>query len=183
MNSKAFYSFVLVLAFAFFLFSFLSNSAVLQKKLDDSLRISLALEKSSLERSMLEQNSDFLIEKTIESMALKKQLTSLEINLAVNSALLDYFQSLRDFSFFEAEFPFLNNYSKLSTVAAVPLIALSDEFKVNVVKLGGHLFLVDVSYAGGFSGKKLVFAVFNSPDISQFFLIPFGYSVRKLVVS
>ena len=183
MNSKAFFSFILVLAFIFFLLSFLSSSSYLQKKLDGSLRLSLELDKSSFERSMIEQNTDFLIEKTIENMVLKKKVTSLEIHSAVNSILLDYFQSVRAFSFFEADFPFLNDYAKLSTAGAVPLIALSDEFKVNVVKLGERLFLVDLSYAGGSSGKMLVFAVFNSPDINQFFLFPFSYSVRKLVVS
>ena len=183
MNSKAFFTFILVIAFAFFLLFFLSASLAMQKNSGNALRLSLMLEKSSLERFVLEQNTDFLIEKTIESQALKKQLTSEQVKLAINSSLSNYFQSNDGFSFFETEFPFLNNYSKLSTANAVPLLALSDEFKVNVVRLEKHLFLVEASYAGSISGKKLVFGAFNSADINQFFLIPFGYSVRKLVVS
>lgn len=186
MNANAFFSSILVFSFSFFLLSFLSSNTGLQNKLNSSIQSCLELEKSSFERSILEQETDIIVEKIIERQALARQLSSLEVSSAVNHSLTEYFKhsaARNNFLFFEKEFEFGNNYSKLSENPAIPFFALTDEFKANVVRLQEHLFLVEVSYAGGASGKKLVFALTGYGSQKQFFLVPFNYSVKKLVVS
>ena len=185
MNSKGLFSFVLVFAFCFFLLAFLSFNAFSQSKLSDSFNTALMLEKSNFERSIIEQNTDFLIERTIELQALKKQVSSGQILAAINSSLTAYFQKINSsgsFSFFTAEFPF-QKYSQILEIPAIPFHSFTDEFKVNAVKLEKNLYLVDAGYAGGLFGNRLVFALSNSKAEKQFFLIPFKYNIRKLVVS
>ncbi|MDO8648062.1 MAG: hypothetical protein Q7R70_06660 [Candidatus Diapherotrites archaeon] len=182
MNSKAFFTFVLVLAFAFFLLSFNSQNLKFQKNFDSALNSAIALEIASAKRSVAESNTGFLIEKTIERQVFLKQDSPMQITSAINSGLSGYFQQLRleGFSFYSTEF-YLPGYSKLSSQFAIPFLQFSDEFKANVVKLK-ELTLVEVSFTGGLSGKRLVFAKISPAD-SVYFIIPFNYSIKKAVVS
>ena len=185
MNSRAFFSSLLSIAFAFFLLSFLAFSTASLLSLNTVLNASLELEKASMQRSIAEQNTDFLISRTIELQALEKQLSSHKLSAAIHSNLASYFarlESLEGFSFFQTEYYF-PDYSRLSQSQAIPFFSFSDEFKVNVVRLGKHLSLVTASYSGGRSGKSLVFAKISPRTQELFFLVPFGYTVKKLVVS
>ena len=182
MNSNAFFSFVLVFAFGFFLLSFNSQQLKTQSTLDSALNSALSLEISSFKRAVAENSTDFLVEKTIENKVFLHQDSSKEIVSAVNSALSEYYLSLKPegFSFLQKEYYF-PNYSMLSEENSLPFFAFTNEFKANVVKYR-HLTLVEVFYTGGSFGKTLVFARIFPTD-SAYFLLPFNYAVRKLVVS
>jgi len=184
MNSKAFFSSIFLVAFCAFLLRLSSLSAFGASALDSSLNSAIALELSSLERFSLEQNTDFLIGQTIEQQALKKQLSPVQIIQAVNSNLSAHYSSLssRGTVFRKTEFEF-KDYLLLSGGNSIPFSHFNGEFSANSVRLSKGLYLVEVSYSGGLSGKTLAFSGLGPELQENYFLIPFNYTIRRLVVS
>ncbi|MBN1940828.1 MAG: hypothetical protein JW772_01455 [Candidatus Diapherotrites archaeon] len=91
MNKKGVFCFLIVLCFA------LAQASVREQAIQDysetekALEIAFELEKLDLERTILEQNTDVLIGKTLEK-ELKSGITEPEkIKRSINSALAEFF--------------------------------------------------------------------------------------------
>lgn len=183
-NSKAFFSCILLVAFCAFTLRLSEASFFSASVLEPSLNSAIALELACLERFSLESNTDFVVKKTIEQQALKKQLSSEQVVNAVNANLSEYYHSLSSsgLEFRSKDFE-LWDYLLFSDSNSSEFQGFAQEFKANSVKLSQGLYLVEVSYTGGFFGKRIVFARL-SPSLQEgYFLIPFGYSTKMLVVS
>lgn len=153
-------------------------------KVSNSVLYSMEVEKANYVRTEVEQNSDFLIEKTIER---SNSSEGFSVKKEVENALYGYFSSVQ--SFYDSprvEFFFANSNPKNRNLLAFTngkkfSKNFEDRFKT-IVFSEKDFKVVEVKYSGGIFKDKQLYALISSSYQKTIFLFPVGYSVKKVVV-
>jgi hypothetical protein len=168
--------------FCFFLVMLFTSSFILLRAGGEREKNTLAfeIEKTSFERAMLEQNTDFLIRKSIENEIAFGLLNPLEIKKNVCKKLFDFFkenegenQGIKKSFYFQDKSRLIKNRLSL------------EELEMNsiaVVVAKKKIVFAEFYYTGGLLKNNFLTADIESQGIIQKFMVPPEYSVRTVGV-
>ncbi|MEW6294804.1 MAG: hypothetical protein AB1467_00730 [Candidatus Diapherotrites archaeon] len=168
LNSKGLFSFLLVIAFAFTYFALIEGQQEFEEKLWETKTGLLAAEKASFLRALLEENTDFLIEKTIKDEVKKKNINPLLLKEKINLNLSSFYSEIEE------------NYSGNPEIK-FNYVSLNEKSNVLVVGMGKGVFLVDYGFHGGVLKDSMPSAQISFPEFESFFQIPVDYSKKVIV--
>jgi len=169
LNSKGLFSFLLVAVFAFIYFALIEGQQEFAEKLDETKTELLAAEKANFYRTLLEENTDFLIEKTIRDEVSKKNINPVLLKEKINGNLNSFYAEIEE------------NYSGTPKIK-FNSVSLNEKSNVLVVGMGEGVFLVDYSFHGGVLKDSVLSAQISFPKFESFFQIPIDYSKKVIAV-
>jgi hypothetical protein len=190
LNSKGLLNFLLVLLFVSLLFSFFSLDGFSQKKLGKNLQLLLEAEQASFFRTLLEENTDTLVEETIKFEVLKGNTAPRKLKKKIVQNLLTFFSKTEkefkenpEIVFFTARISSENyeEFSKTELTEKDIGLLLKKNSKVNVIKLK-NAYLVEFVFTGGKNKKEVITARISFENMNSYFFIPAGFSKKVLVV-
>jgi hypothetical protein len=166
-KGRGFFCFLVLLAFSL-LFLALSEQDRAIEGLSASTAMAIEAEKVNFVRTLLEENSDFIIRETMESELQECPPSPQKVKEKINRALLNYFEEMEkccggisvDFSAGKGGLGmgFLNRNSAL------------------IVKRSGNTCTMRYSFHGGIARSEFVSATISGKNFSQPFIIPAGYA-------
>jgi len=175
MNGNGFLCFLFVLLFASMQLGMQKGHAGLGE-LNESMALAFEAEKANFLRTVLEENTDFIVASVLEKEALGCRAEPGEIKESVNAALLEFFENAEEVHAGMLEFR-AGNGEKLG-------IGFMQGNSSVVVKRIKGICSISYSFHGGLMRNNRVEAEIGGKMFSQGFAIPAGYShiVRGVVV-
>ncbi|MDO8537368.1 MAG: hypothetical protein Q7S21_00625 [archaeon] len=189
MHSKALFSFVFIALFVLMQLELQTINAEKTKKLSNSVNQSIEAEKLNLIQSLIEENSDKIIEEKLQEALLLQQSDNEIIKLEANSELFAFFSELEKqyssnpkIEFFFTEIN-SNNYETLfeSLGEKLSLQKLNESSKVNVLNAYGKSIAAEYHFTGGMQKNKTIVGIISSENAKQLFVIPRDYTISKSV--
>ena len=189
MHSKALFSFVFIGLLVLMQLELQEINANKNKKIQETINQSIEAEKLNLMQTMIEENTDHIIEQKLEEALLLQQSNNEIINLETDTELFAFFSSLEE-KFKEKpkiEFFFTklnsNNYEKLLEIKGekLSLQKLKELSKVNVLNAYGKTIAAEYHFTGGIQKNQIVFAKISTNNAKQLFVIPINYTISKSV--
>ncbi len=166
---------------------FLSASLALSKSLLDaksgmleSRNLLLEMENANLARSLMEENLDLLVEKTLRKEMAAGNRNPDKLKKLLDKKIEGYLKEVQEFYGNEFETGFGVEFLGYPFPKSVSQ-ALKENSKVHVVSLKNFHF-GEFNYTGGASKSETISAEILGKKNSTKFLIPAGYSARVLVV-
>ncbi len=163
-NERGFLCFLIVLAFSSLWLSLSRQDRALEE-LSDAMAIAIEAEKVNFVRSLLEENSDFIVRKVLEEEAASCKEPPNEIKEKINGVLLQYFEEVEklpgeiSIRFSQGkDVGFMNRNSSL------------------IVKNLKGICTIKYSFHGGIMRNEFIMADISGKRFSQEFVLPAGYS-------
>ena len=181
---RGFFSFLLVLGFLSVLLVLQGYSAMLYQASSLSLQVMLELEHASFQRTLLEQGTDFMVERGIQLESVKQNFNPELVNHAILSRLFAYYASQSESSpgslvrFGEARG--VLDYASLQSVHVQPFQSVHESFKTLVVPLG-EAYAVTFSNTGGLLNDTILVGFLETEYQESFFAIPVDFSMTVVV--
>ena len=184
------YSFVLVFVFMVCALLIASTQGRARESLSSGTLTAMEIEKASFKRFELEENTDALIEETIDSAIMTGNHDGFIVNKKIASALLHYYREMEgkkglgmETRFFEIKTKCLSKNFTPTTCNLKALKAVDKYCKTIVVNLKEHVFLVRFEFTGGILKDNAVLGRIKTPNSEQYFLLLPGYSLERVVVA
>lgn len=191
MHSKAMFSFVFIGLLVLMQLELHEINANKNKKIQESVNESIEAQKLNLLQTMIETNSDHIIEQKLQESLLLQQSNNEIIKIETNAELFAFFFLLEEkfkenpkIEFFYSELN-SNNYEKLLEEQGekLSLQKLNELSKVNVLNAYGKTIAAEYHFTGGMQKNKTIFAVISSKTAKQLFVIPRDYTISKSVAA
>lgn len=184
MNSKGFFSLLLLFAFVILLARVQEDINFQKQEILKAKAVMLQAEKANYLKTELEQNTDFIIEKTIERELKNGKSNPAELQARIVASLELFFKQMENeregLTFYHSS-SFLG-FKKIGKGKKEKFSGFGDWFKTIIVNVKENAFLVEFEFTGGILKDNLVFAMLESKNQKQAFAIPTGYKIVKLVV-
>ncbi len=154
---------------------------------DAALEQAIEAEQANFERALLEQNSDRIVEKTLETELQKGELDPTKINEAIARNLMNFFEKteleLEGIRFYWVETT-PESYNRILELEPHEL----DEGKIEeitktIVVKKGPLVVGETVFTGGTNQNQAIVARIENPEWKDFFLVPIGYSICVEVIA
>ena len=181
MKNLGILSFTLILLFLPTYFSAIEIHSMHLQKIQESQIIAIELEKAALQRKELEENTDFLIQITLQECLQKRELNPNKIKQEIIQELKQFFEkqekihpSNPKIEFFEGKILEKNYYSIKKTSKALAFEKIISVFSVD---LGFGKSIVTAIFHGGIEKNKVVFAEIIFPYTKTLFVLPIEYTI------
>lgn len=187
---RGFISFILIVAFLIAFIGVQNQAIESRKNLNNSIILAIEMEQNNKVRTILEENTDFIIDETLREQILSDNLEPELAKIAVSKKLTGFFEKIENefnegqkILFFSAMLS-PSQYSAVSLAEKKKLIEadLLENSQVLIIPIGEHSVLTEYSFTGGLMKNTIVGAEISSKNSKQFFLIPIDYTSRVLVV-
>lgn len=187
---KGIYSFVLVFIFSVCLLFLIHVSGAVREKLAEGSRIAMEIERASFLRFQLEENTDSIIEETIEREILAGNRNGKTLNEKISETLEAYFESIEHetglgakIEFFEVNTGNLSKQFTPTTDKLKKIKKLKEYCKTIVVNAGESVYIVHFYFTGGLLKNKAILGRIRTEKTEQYFLLLPGYSIGRTVVA
>lgn len=187
---RGFISFILIVAFLIAFIGVQTLAIESGENLGNSAILAIELEQNNKTRTILEENTDFIIEETLRGQIISDNLEPELVKFAVSKKLAGFFEKIESefnegqkISFFSAMLS-PSQYNAVSLAEKKKLIEkdLLENSQVLIIPLGEHSVFAEYSFTGGLMKNNIAGAEISSGNSKQFFLIPIGYTSRIVVV-
>ena len=185
---RGIYSFVLVFVFIACLLFLIHGAGIVRGKLAEGSGIAMEIERTSFIRFMLEENTDAVIEETIEMEVKLGNREPGALNRKIAENLLAYFRGMEGeqqgakVEFFEVNIVSLSKHFT-PTGKLGELKGIEEYCSTSVTSTGKNVFLVDFRFTGGLMKNTAVLGRISSGKAEQYFLLLPGYSAERVVVA
>ncbi|MBI4053568.1 MAG: hypothetical protein HY394_06050 [Candidatus Diapherotrites archaeon] len=191
MRGKGFFAFVLVIFFLLAATESAGRQSSSFRSFSEAHRIAMELESQNMLRSNVENNLDFVVEKTMRRQILLGSTDPAQLKLALDEKVFSFFLETqknarpRNLEFSGATV-YGNRYSENAGAAAQE--KLSMEFigrnSVAFVELAGGAWIAEYHFSGGLYRNSAVIGRIVSEDNETMtvFFLPAGYSKTVVVV-
>jgi type II secretory pathway pseudopilin PulG len=177
---------VLALLAAVLLLGLGSSQNRSQNAFFDSFQGMIEAEQNNFVRSMLEESTDTVIEKTLEEALLSGETDPETINRQIAWNLAVFFRETEsqnsNIEFYWVETT-PESYNRIPLLETNSLDAATIEsFSKTIVIRNGSIAIGETVFVGGKNQNRAIVAHIHSPNHSDFFLLPIGYQARTEVV-
>ena len=191
MRGKGFFAFVMVIFFMLAAVESAGRSSSSFRSFSEANRIAMELESQNMLRTNLENNLDFVVEKTMRRQILLGNSDPVQLKLALDEKVFSFLQETqksarpRNLEFFGATV-YGNRYSE--NAAGTAHERLSMEFmnrnSVAFVERFGGAWIAEYHFSGGLYRNNTVMGRIVSEDneTRTVFFLPAGYSKTVMVV-
>lgn len=177
-SSRGIFSFMLVLIFLIGYIGFFAQENYSNAKIGKAIVIAMELEKGNFLRTVLEENSDRIIEEELEKGLREKNIQARILEERIAGRLVNYFSEMREE--YGVEF-FVKEKGVLFEVREeLSVDGLKELFSVNVVNFGVGVF-GECEFHGGLLKNKVVVGEIRVGDSKSLFEIPIGYYISETV--
>jgi len=180
---RGIYSFVLVFAFTASLLLVIFTAGIAREKLSESELAAARIEKISFQRFQLEENTDAIIEESIQFGILAGQRDGEALNKFISLNLELFYSGKEKIEFFEVNIRDLTAHFTPIKKELTPLKSLEQNCKTIVLNIKEHVFLVQFEFTGGLMKDKAVLGRIKEGNAEQYFLLLPGYSIEKVIVA
>jgi hypothetical protein len=161
MNKKGLFCFLIVLCFASIETAQQQEALIEKKSFEETKALCLEIESLDLKRTMLEENTDFLIKQTLEEQVRNGNTDNEQIKQAVNEKIILFLEKASG--------------NKLEQES------LDDNSKVLVINYE-NFYLAEYSYTGGILKNNKFSLKLGTENAEKEFEIPIGYFLRTTVL-
>ncbi len=187
---RGIYSFVLVFVFMASALMIAGAQGRIEKSLSEGTLTAMEIENASFARFELEENTDAIIEETIDSEVKAGNHNGFILNKKIAGELQKYYDSIKEdpalgarASFFEVKTSGLSKNFTPKTKPLKSLKSIEKNCKTIVVNLKEHVFLVRFEFTGGILRDKAILGRIKTRNSEQYFLLLPSYSIERLVVA
>jgi len=180
---RGIYSFVLVFAFTASLLLVISTTGIAREKLSEGELVAARIEKISFQRFQLEENTDAIIEESIQTGILTGNRDGETLNIFISSSIEKFYSKQKEIEFFEVNTRDLTTHFTPRKKELTPLVSLEQNCKTIVLNIKEQVYLVQFEFTGGLMRDKAVLGRIREGNAEQYFLILPGYSIEKVVVT
>ncbi|MBU0636069.1 hypothetical protein KKE06_03515 [Candidatus Micrarchaeota archaeon] len=158
-----------------------------QYSFQETIQSMIEGEQNNFERTSLEENTDHIIESTLQEQLAIEELNPLIVNQAISQNLFAFFQDIenenQNIQFYWVQVT-PESYDRILLVEPNPLTAekIMELTKTLIVKTG-NIVTGETVFTGGLRQNQAIIAHISSPNHQEFFLIPIQHSTIVQVIA